>query len=312
MRLFGCCCLVATASGFFFPAGGGGAKSVLAATDAAFEEALRRMTNDQLRAHLKRRGEKTSGNKTVLIERARATHVPPPHVDRPPPAPLEEDNPSERKVLDGLLRDTVRVGGTRAYAASTKSAWRTGKSGSDRAPCGIVVVAPGASDRALRAFSDSVAFVCDAVVLATTSPRLSGGAAWLRNERKLESLGLVLYGDAQVDEDEQEEWDALILWRTPNDIASEAALPVLSLCDTTSAAIEADNKLRANDRCDEYMVRAFSTNSESEGGGGGGDLPTQEDDDAFLLATAWFDLYLGKRSAKTAGPQRASHLWIDD
>lgn len=276
---------------------------------AAFEEALRRMTNEQLRLHLKRRGLKSSGNKQELIGRALTQWE---RADRPrrsmPVVELNEPPAAERYVMDGLLRDEMEVEQTPAYVTSTRQAWRN--TGGDRTKCGVVIVAPGVEQTGLQSFADSIAFVCNAITIATTCANGAPACAtWLRRERRAESIGLVAMSNAQVDD---ETWNAIVLWRPDStDCFRTAAQPVLAIFDAASprAALEADKLLRANPNCADYLVRALSGLGHSHIQ----DLPRPNDEDeAILLCTAWFDLHLGRPSgAKTAGP-RTSQIWIDD
>lgn len=268
------------------------------------------MTNEQLRLHLKRRGLKSSGKKEELIGRALTQREKADRRWRSTVFVERNDPPAaERYVMDGLLRDEMEVEGTSVYVSSTRQAWRS--TGGDRTKCGVVIIAPGVGKAGLTSFADSIAFVCNAITIATTCANGAPAcASWLRREHRAESLGLVAMSDAaQIDD---ETWNAIVLWRPDStDRFRTAAQPVLAIFDAASprAALEADKLLRANANCADYLVRALSGLGHSPIQ----DLPRPDDEDeAILLCTAWFDLHLGRpNGAKTAGP-RTSQLWIDD
>lgn len=278
--------------------------------EAAFEEALWRMTNDQLRLHLKRRGMKTSGKKVDLVMRALKQPV----VAKGPrrKAQIVDPGPpmSERKVLDGLLRDDIELERVVAYTSSTREAWRPPVG--DRGKCGIVVAAPNVSDSGLRLLADSLAFVCNAIAIATQQPQgIAPCLRWLREERRADSLGLIALGAAADDLDAGAGWDAIVLWRpTSQSTLLAATQPVLVIVDAAAsrAALDADVALKTNRKCKDYLVRALA----GLGPTPAADFPRDDDDEALLLCTAWFDLHLGRREgARTAGPP-ASQLWMDD
>ncbi|KAJ8603353.1 hypothetical protein CTAYLR_004274 [Chrysophaeum taylorii] len=269
-----------------------------ALTTDGFERALRSMTVAQLKSHLRRRHLKTSGRKAELIARALEHREPP----KPPgPRPLAEPR------IDALLRDTVDLDGTEVYVSSTRSTWKPPSS--DRSTCGVVVRAP-VVDAALQQFADSIAAVCNAVVVATPIGGGEKALEWLRTDRRAESIGIVAFGDLPTKNDDAS-FDASVLWRPTQEAAQRAAKaphPVLALFapDKTDDALLLAQAL-AKGVCPDYLVRVISLAADPAH-----DLPLADDDEPLLLCTAWLDLHLGRRwNAKTAGDP-VSQLWIDD
>ena len=289
------------------------------------------MTVRELKEHLQRRGMATSGRKQELIERALTGEK------TTPPEEEEEDEEvsllaqssaskieDERWIgnppmVDGLLRDNNVVKG--CYAAATKDAI-TPNPTLDRGICGVLVVPPAeALWTDTVAFVEELAYVCNANVIASNENY--GKALEFLDERRCESIGLVTFGDALAPADlKRRPWDAVVAWHAPDFLVDDDDAPLLVLTTSGDPRDPADlrRRLAVSRKASDFLLRVFDdpeglpnhSNANAKAGLLQAFQHREHDEDALLLCTAWFDLFLGRRhDARTSGP-RASSLWIDD
>uniref|UniRef100_A0A7S3K6C0 SAP domain-containing protein n=1 Tax=Aureoumbra lagunensis TaxID=44058 RepID=A0A7S3K6C0_9STRA len=269
------------------------------------------MTVTELRAHLKRRGLKSSGNKAELIQRAL-------NAEKESMPTTSHSIKKQSAVVDRLKREDVPNLG---YCVVDTSAEDTAKIST-----GVIVIGNNS-----RELIDAMAAVCTASAFLETS-HLIKGWDYLIGTKRCEKVGLIAFGDEALElaMNLQEAWSVVIAWQISSVPKKLPTCPTLVLIEPTFLDVATQTKQLLLEQSFDCLVRVthslpsielnsnFSSIEEDQSRAYSQPysyFAVQDDpelqDETILLATAWLDLYLRPADRhRTAGP-KASTLWID-
>ena len=325
--------LVTVASSFVAPH----RTSIRVAPSSAEPSVWQSMKNEELKAHLRRRGLAVSGNKTALVARLTAAEADAATAlkkvaDAKAPGRMPEAAPPPRRgFIDGSVRDAVDldVGGVAlaCHVASTRLVAQE-RAAAPGAGGKCVLLLPDLDARGkydldeCLALADRLAFDADALVVAPAPEDLEAYAA-LEPAAVLEAAraahagaraagaaGVVAFGRfADRALAAGAAFDAVVAWRPAADAAAlgraaaraEGAPLVVLGRDAGAAAAALRAGFDAGPAAD-YVVHVADASSLD---------PLDEASDAALLAVAWLQLYLVREQDRTTGP-RARALWVDE
>ena len=303
------------------------------------------MKNDELRAHLKRRNLKVSGNKTALVSRlaaadaaaSRALAETPEASGASAPAADRDDTKARVGFIDATLgeRGELSFGGGAAVACHVASTRLVAQESAARAPGAggkAVLLLPdaegGAYDAAAAvALADRLAFETDAVVVAPTPEDVDAYLALaLRPEALVDALkacapsargatafGLFAFGkfaDVAL-AGATASFDAVVAWRPT--LAEAALAEAAARASGAPLVVLAKDDGGADARA-VALREGFERGKAEDYVVDVAEDPDALDEasDASLLAVAWLMLYLApSKEGRTTGP-RARAIWVED